>query len=45
MKYFLHHQPWSDKYTFKLEAGGLREEDAKLVEDINRQFSLIDRYI
>ncbi|CAG2205705.1 WDR11 [Mytilus edulis] len=43
MKYFLHHQPWSDKYTFKIEAGGLREEDAKLVEDINRQFSLIDR--
>ncbi|XP_052100859.1 WD repeat-containing protein 11-like [Mytilus californianus] len=43
MKYFLHHQPWSDKYTFKIEAGGLRDDDAKLVEDINRQFSLIDR--
>jgi hypothetical protein len=42
MKYFLHHQPWNDRYEYQLTPDHFREEDTKMIEDINKQIDLLD---
>lgn len=43
MKYFLHHQPWNGDYLYKLNPEHFREEDKRLIEDINSQLNMIDQ--
>jgi putative hemolysin len=45
MKYFLHHQPWNDRYEYQLTPDHFREEDTKMIEDINKQIDLLDKYV